>query len=53
MIEYLIYGGLGGVSVLTGMFEEGFSNWEAQEKWFWETASKYKSDVGWWLESVD
>lgn len=37
------------------MFDDGngYSNWEAQEKWFWETSSKYKSEIGCWLESVD
>lgn len=34
------------------MFDIGNGNldWEAQEKWFWQTASKYKSEIGWWLE---
>ena len=56
--RYMIVAILDGVKSLyefEKMFDDGsgYSNWEAQEKWFWETASKYKSDVGWWLNSMD
>lgn len=34
------------------MFDDGKGhlNWEKQEKWFYERASKYKDEIGWWLE---
>ena len=56
--RYMIVAILDGVKSLyefEKMFDDGngYSNWEAQEKWFWETSSKYKSEIGCWLESVD
>jgi len=37
------------------MFDDGSGNWdwEAQERWFWEVASKYKNEIGWWIDSVE
>ena len=50
-----IHEGVKSIYEFEKMFDDGsgYSNWEAQEKWFWETSSKYKSEIGCWLESVD